>query len=263
MKTISKIIGIWIVSFHVYAADWAPSGSNIYYDAGNVGFGVTNPGTILDIFADPYTVQRATSSSDTAWQGNFMFMQRSRGTKGAPATVVNGDTVGVFDFWAHDGTSYKRSASLRVDIDGAVSTGIGPSKIGFYTTDAAGSIGPRMMIKNDGKVGINTTNPTHELSVNGTIQTKEVVVESGWADYVFQPGYKLMPLHDVEEYINTNGHLPGMVTAEQVQSEGLSVGAATSKLLEKVEELTLYVIDLQKQNKNLMKQVAELSNPGE
>lgn len=256
-------MGIWVVSFHVYAADWVPNGSNIYYDAGKVGIGITNPDAMLEIYGAPYTVMRSTSSSDTAWQGNFMFMQRSRGSIGVPTAVVNGDTIGVFDFWAHDGTSYGRTAAVRVNVDGAVGDEIRPSRIGFFTTDSTGSFSQKMMIKNDGKVGINTANPTHQLSVNGSIQAKEVIVESGWADYVFHNDYKLMPLNEVEEYIDTNGHLPGMATAEQVQSEGLSVGAATSKLLEKVEELTLYVIDLQKQNNRLTNQVAELSNSDE
>jgi len=64
-------------------------------------------------------------------------------------------------------------------------------------------------IQNGGNVGIGTTNPTNTLSVNGTIQAKEVLVGTGWSDYVFEPCYRLKPLAEVAEYIQRQHHLPG------------------------------------------------------
>ncbi len=86
------------------------------------------------------------------------------------------------------------------------------------------------------------------LYVRKGIRTEELKVDiaSGvWADYVFKPNYQLMPLRDVKSYINLNGHLPNIPSAEEAESEGIKVGEMNAKLLEKVEELTLYIIQQQ------------------
>ncbi|MFW5872358.1 MAG: hypothetical protein ACOCVN_00065 [bacterium] len=103
------------------------------------------------------------------------------------------------------------------------------------------------------RVGIGTTSPdvNFMLSVNGKIRAKEVVVETGWADFVFEDNYELMNLADLENYINRNNHLPGIPTEEQVINNGVSVGEMNSKLLQKIEELTLYVIQLNKEIETL------------
>ena len=103
-------------------------------------------------------------------------------------------------------------------------------------------------------VGIGTLNPTYKLSVNGTIQAKEVRVESGWADYVFEPDYKLRPLTDVQTFITEHKHLPGIPSAKEIQAQGLAVGEVQTKMMEKIEELTLYILDLQKQIDQLKKE---------
>ena len=85
------------------------------------------------------------------------------------------------------------------------------------------------------------------MRVNGTIMATEVKVTADvWADYVFKPTYKLMPLNQVEQYVNTNSHLPEMPSAAEVSKNGLNMGEMQNKLLQKVEELTLYMIDQQK-----------------
>jgi hypothetical protein len=102
---------------------------------------------------------------------------------------------------------------------------------------------------NTGNVGIGTTNPgTYKLAVEGTIGARKVQVkQTSWADFVFQPDYQLTPLHEVENYISTNKHLPGIPTAEEVQREGIDLGEMNKLLLQKMEELTLYIIEQQKQ----------------
>lgn len=104
-----------------------------------------------------------------------------------------------------------------------------------------------------GNVGIGTLNPSYRLSVNGTIQAKEVRVETGWADYVFENNYPLRPLAEVEKFVQENKHLPGIASAKEIQQNGLQVGAMQTKMMEKIEELTLYVIALQKQIDQLQK----------
>ncbi len=99
-----------------------------------------------------------------------------------------------------------------------------------------------------GAVGIGTTNTAgYKLAVNGNIRSKEVVVETGWADYVFAKDYKLPSLKDVEKYIKENNHLPEIPSAEEIQINGLKVGEVQTKMMQKIEELTLYIIEMKKE----------------
>jgi len=113
----------------------------------------------------------------------------------------------------------------------------------------------------ESKVGIGVSNITTDalLTVNGTIHAKEVKVDlTGLADFVFDSGYKLMPLHQVESYVKNNSRLPDMPSASEVSKNGLSMGEMQNKLLQKVEELTLYVIELQKTNNQQSSKIEEL-----
>ncbi len=110
-----------------------------------------------------------------------------------------------------------------------------------------------------GKVGIETTNiPTdYTLAVNGKTITTEVQVmlydedNGGWPDYVFAEDYHLMPLTDLEAEIETLGHLPGVPSAEEVEENGHALGRMDAILLEKIEELTLHLIDMNKEMTDL------------
>ena len=115
---------------------------------------------------------------------------------------------------------------------------------------------------NKGKVGIGTTNPgSHKLAVEGVIGAREVVVTTdAWADFVFEPDYNLMPLQELDSYIKENRHLPEIPTTEEVEENGISVGEMNTKLLQKIEELTLYVIELQKKNEEQDEIIKQLKN---
>ena len=116
-----------------------------------------------------------------------------------------------------------------------------------------------MIMKAGGNIGIGPADPAELLSMNRTIQAKEVVVETGGSDFVFEDDYELLDLDRVEAFIEENGHLPDVPPASVVESQGLSVGESQKIMMQKIEELTLYVIDLKKQNDSLQKQVNELS----
>lgn len=79
----------------------------------------------------------------------------------------------------------------------------------------------------------------------------DVAADNGWADYVFEDGYPLLSLEDLENYIAKHGHLPGVSSTEQVKQEGLDLAVANKQLLEKVEELSLYVLQLNQRIKDL------------
>jgi hypothetical protein len=118
-----------------------------------------------------------------------------------------------------------------------------------------------LLVQDGGKVGIGTTDPgNYKLAVNGHIRTKEITVETGWSDFVFEDNYQLMPLDKLEKHIKEEKSLPGIPTEEEVLKDGVKVGKMQAKLLEKVEELTLYVIELKKENEKLQKRIDALEN---
>jgi hypothetical protein len=109
-----------------------------------------------------------------------------------------------------------------------------------------------------GNVGIGTTSPQHLLHVTGTIGAEQVIVSATGADYVFDPGYHLAPLREVAAYVNANHHLPGIPAAEEMKREGVSLGDMQTKLLAKVEDLTLHMIAADERNTRLEEQNREL-----
>ncbi len=128
-----------------------------------------------------------------------------------------------------------------------------------------------------GNIGIRTDNPTAGLTVNSNVLIGDpnvvslpsgykLYVEQGilterlkvaiknsanWSDYVFAEDYKLKPLKEVESFVLQNKHLPGIPSANDMVKEGMDVAEMNAKLLEKIEELTLYVIGLQKEVEQL------------
>ncbi|SFW76994.1 hypothetical protein SAMN02927921_04183 [Sinomicrobium oceani] len=112
------------------------------------------------------------------------------------------------------------------------------------------------IVNNAGRVGINTTNPDAELSVNGHIHTKEVKVDlDGWSDFVFEEDYDLPTLEEVEAHIKEKGHLKDIPGAREVKENGVLLGEMDAKLLQKIEELTLYAIQQQKMMDIQQKQI--------
>lgn len=103
----------------------------------------------------------------------------------------------------------------------------------------------------DGNVGIGTGSPDHKLDVNGTMRAKEVIVESNWSDFVFEDDYYLRSLDEVEKHISEFGHLPDVPSAKEIQENGLGVSEAHTVMMQKIEELTLYMIDLKNENDEL------------
>ncbi|MGA6119313.1 hypothetical protein [Sphingobacterium anhuiense] len=109
---------------------------------------------------------------------------------------------------------------------------------------------PRMIINAAGNVGIGTISPQELLSVKGNIRAHQIKVEtSNWPDYVFKDDYEVPTLVETEKFIRENGHLPEVPKAETVEKEGYSLNDMDKILLKKVEELTLILIEKDKQLK--------------
>ncbi|MCC9072581.1 tail fiber protein [Flavobacterium sp. F-65] len=117
--------------------------------------------------------------------------------------------------------------------------------------------GERMRIDQAGNIGIGTINPDAKLTVAGNIHAREVkiTVNAGVVpDYVFANGYKLKSLQEVEEYIKKNSHLPEIPSAKEIEKNGLMLAEMNMGLLKKMEEMTLYMIEQDKEMKNLKKE---------
>ncbi|MCC9074317.1 hypothetical protein LNQ49_22240 [Flavobacterium sp. F-65] len=121
--------------------------------------------------------------------------------------------------------------------------------------------GNQPLILDAARVGIGTANPDAKLAVNGTIHSQEVKVDMlGWSDFVFKKEYNLPTLAEVEKHIKENGHLENIPNEEEVLKNGINLGEMNAKLLQKIEELTLYMIEMKKENFEMKKRLIKLEN---
>jgi Phage T4 tail fibre len=195
---------------------------------GNVGIGNNSPSEKLSV------------------QGNIQIpLTSSIGFAQSDRFTHSGNQIGNYSLgWSND--------SWNSGAPSAYFSGFGGMK--FFTQAQ-----PRMAINPAGNVGIGTLNPDFKLTVNGKIKAEEVqVVVDVPADYVFEKDYNLMPLSEVDKFVKENKHLPNIPNAEAIKANGWPVGEMNNKLLEKIEELTLYMIELKKENEELKKRVGKL-----
>jgi hypothetical protein len=212
--------------------------------SGNVGIGTTAPASRLEVYAGSLgstagsTIKLLTLHNANANQ-NYLDVLQVRNAAGS-----NWDTTTTRIQQVTD-------ASNQAYID------FNPAGGTWGMAFGSGSY-EYIRIRNGGNVGIGTTNPTQKLSVNGTIRAKEVIVDTGWSDYVFAPDYRLAPLSEVEQHIKADGHLPGIPSATDVAAHGVTIGEMQAKLLAKIEELTLHQIEQEKAIHALKTENAEL-----
>ncbi|MGU3374166.1 cell wall anchor protein [Chryseobacterium sp. M5A1_1a] len=151
-----------------------------------------------------------------------------------------------------------------------------PNDVGLLTLSAPLFSGdwakPLFTVRANGKVLIGTSINTalsgcndcneYRLFVKDGIKAEKIKVENpstnGWADYVFKKDYKLRSLEEVEKHISEKGHLPNIPSAKEVEKDGINLGEMDAKLLEKIEELTLYSIEQNKQLKSQSEEIKEL-----
>ncbi|MEW7289113.1 hypothetical protein [Aquimarina sp. 2304DJ70-9] len=116
-----------------------------------------------------------------------------------------------------------------------------------------------MVIKTGGNVGIGTTTPDSKLTVKGKIHTEEVRVDLSVPapDYVFTKDYDLLTIEEVQEHIVEQGHLPNIPSAKEMETNGVELGLMNMKLLEKIEELTLYTIEQEREIEELKRAKAD------
>lgn len=196
------------------------------------------------------------NSYQTASTLSTLFTVRNSGNVGIGNTTPGSrltvqDVAGTLTAGTHTVGAFIRST-------GSTSRGV---MIGYYadgTNETAGMIrtsnnADLLLAPTGGNVGIGTaTTGEYKLAVEGTIGARRVQVkQTSWADFVFQQDYQLPSLHEVENYINANKHLSGIPSAEEVAKNGIDIGEMNKKLLQKVEELTLYMIEMKKEIEQL------------
>lgn len=221
---------------------------------GKVGIGINSPETKLQVSSGVVT---AGSSSATLGSlqfagdytnGNILNTYGSQYSSGATsigyAVKQKSGSSGI--------VSSAGNASLKkgmLIIDNELEFLSAPASIVSIDSDV--TMISRFIIKENGNTGIGITSPDNKLEVDGTIRATEVVVETGWADYVFNDDYNNMSIEQLEEFIKSNKHLPGIPTATEVENNGVSLGDMNALLLKKIEELTLYIIELNNQIKEI------------
>jgi hypothetical protein len=129
-------------------------------------------------------------------------------------------------------------------------------------TSYGGSMVEQLTIRSSGNVGIGTVTPDSKLTVNGNIHAKEVKIDLSIPapDYVFSKNYKLKPLQELETYIKENSHLPEIPSVQELEKNGLMLAEMNMSLLKKMEEMTLYMIELKKENEVMKDNQKKIEN---
>ena len=200
---------------------------NTFPDNGNVGIGMTNPSYSLNVNSSNFVISKF---SRTGGGGAAMEIENAAGT-------------------------------------GTWRVGVGTNNhFGIYKSNEA-SFGKQLIIHNNGNIGVGTINPDMKLTVKGNIHAEEVKIDLNVPapDYVFKEGYILRSIKDVERFIKENNHLPEMPSAKEFEQNGVMQAEMDMNLLKKIEELTLYTIQQQKeieelkiQNKKLLELQSKL-----
>jgi hypothetical protein len=230
MKKVNLLFAFLCI-VHFANAQWAFNGNDIYNtNTGNVGVGTQTPQAKLDV------------------TGQALFLSGIHRIYISEFTAFDPLRAGIRNNSGHLVINAKDSGILYLNRDVNAETRI-QSTVGANTIDIA-------VFKSNGTVGIGTANPgSFKLAVEGKIGAREVRVTNAnpWPDYVFNNNYQLKTLYSLETYIRQNNHLPNIPSAQEVKDNGIELGNMNGKLLEKIEELTLYIIELNKKIDKLEK----------
>jgi len=211
-----------------FLTDGDPSAKMFIEEDGDIGIGTSTPQYRLDL--------KAESKTHARFVGSFS------GIQGIQVERSGGDNIRLVTNYSGYGGGLESSSALRFSVNGENINN------------------PAIYVNTNGQTGIGTTSMgTHKLAVDGSIGAREIIVEAGsWSDFVFESDYKLRTLEEVENYISVNKHLPEIPSESEVTGNGVNLGEMDAKLLQKIEELTLYLIEQNKQNKEQQERIERL-----
>lgn len=264
-----------MIGFNSTVATLFVGPSPSYNSSGNVGIGTTAPTQKLDIDGN---IRLRNNAIIGTWSNNSLTFNTN---SSARMTIAADGNVGIGNNTnpqarLHIKAEGTQDAGILLEASG---TG---KSAGIFFTKSAVNIGTldkdqpiafftagtdlKMKITPEGNVGIGVASPLYKLHVAGNAKfDNQVVIDAGglfvngevkakkfhasispFPDFVFEPGYKLLSINEVESFINQNGHLPGVPNAAEVEQNGIELGEMNALLLQKIEELTLYIIALEK-----------------
>jgi hypothetical protein len=269
---------------------WNTNGTNIYNNnPGFVGIGTSAPGALLSLQTpynttslrhvgvpstgtDSIIVSLAVGGVSAAFgtMSNHAFRINTNGTGKISIyplgeVVVGSNQTGAFGKFTVETLNNSYGISHLGENGNILATRMGGTSAGIGTFSNTNmrifcnSLSAVIIAAATGNVGIGTDNPDiYKLAVNGTIRAKEVRINTGWADYVFNKNYKLLPLSTLGKYIKNNNHLPGIPGASKLKAEGVDISTMQTKMMAKIEELTLYLINADKSIHDLKTRLAVL-----
>lgn len=227
---------------------WNYSNSNIYFNSGNVGIGVSNP-------VDMLTINTKNTGISTLSDAGKIYI---------------GEGTGSWWFAAKrgtDGRGYNNIASNGYSDNGWFRRELNKETwvLSNFTTENNGGYFRIFHAAPQNSYNITNLKPLFSIDslgnteINGSLRTKQITVtSSGWADYVFDNNYSLISLSDLETYIKQYGHLPNIPNQDEIENSGIDVSKISKLQMEKIEELTLYSIQLEKDIKNIKEENTQL-----
>jgi len=252
MKKLLLVIILIGSSFELIVAQ-----QNKIEDTGDVGIGTTSPRGALHI-SSPSTQKSSVGNVDAN-----LIIQGNSGNR----NIDQGASLGFVLPANTDGTNFWQQGRLLVTPDND-SNGNANGRMYLQTRYLnSGGIAwawrDNIVLRSSGEVGIGTSNPDMELTVKGDIHAEEVKIDLNVPvpDYVFKKDYNLRSIEDVERFISKNSHLPEIPSAKDFEEDGIMQGEMDMNLLKKIEELTLYTIQQQKEIERLKlieKRLAEI-----
>lgn len=258
-------------------AQWSGTTDIYNTNLGNVGIGTTN----MQVYSGYTTLTIGDNNASRAALIKFRSTYNSgngaeiyQSTSGMVAINTNSVTNALNILAGGNVGIGTTSPSARLTVAGTIAgrynatyptTGAGYYSLSTNNEDAinggfsvnilsSGTLTEAMRINYLGNVGIGTTDPQgYKLAINGSAIAESVTVKlhGSWPDYVFKPRYKLLPLNEVKTYIDKNQHLPNMPSEQEVKDNGINLGEIVKLQTKKIEELTLYLIEQQKQIEDL------------
>lgn len=250
MKSISFLLLLLLSVTYVHAQTPIP-GNSIWDASGRIGIRTKDPRAYLDVGA---------MSPDTT---SAILGRLAEGNEWGRGTYLGVQTYGTQPTGS---VSFSLQHLFYNQVNSSIQFHRGPGMIGGFMSFCTYNNSEKMRITAAGTVGIGTTTTgTNMLAVEGTIAARKVKVtqQANWPDYVFDPAFQLPSLYDVENFIAVNKHLPDVPSAKEIERDGQDLGEMNRILLQKVEELTLYLIELKKENEKQMEMIRELQRSSE